>query len=132
MNQLILSGRLGNQPTFKTVKGDTKIAQVSVATTARIKSKTGEWTDLTKWVPVTFFGKQAEYVVNRAEKGTKVFIVASVEQRSWEKDGKKHYDISIVGQSIDLTPKAEATTKETSWDAEVPASSSFNDEDIPF
>lgn len=132
MNQLILAGRIGNQPTFKEVKGDTKITQVSIATSHRMKNKQGEWTDLTKWVPVTFFGKQAEYVVNKAEKGTKVFIVASVEQRYWEKDGKKHYDISIVGQSIDLTPKAEAATKTTSWDSEVPASASFNDEDIPF
>ena len=90
MNSLHLIGRLGNDPkTF----GNGSITKLSVAT------KDGEYTN---WVPVTCFGKLAETCAAHLKKGQRVSIEARVQQNSYERAGKRIYEVQVVASKIDF------------------------------
>lgn len=101
MNIVILSGNLAQDPF---VRGNG--SNVTVITIATNK----EWTDRqsgerqrrTDYIPVTLFGKNAEFAAKYLKKGRFVEVTGEVTINKWDDKatGKTRYDTEIDGLSI--------------------------------
>lgn len=101
MNKVILMGRLGADPEFRT-SGGNGILKMRVATTERFKDKDGNWTDRAEWHSVTCFGKRAEGLAKCLSKGSQVLIDGCLRTSSYEKDGDKRYKTEIIANEVEL------------------------------
>lgn len=86
-NQVILLGRLGNDPELKYTQGGTAVVGLSMATSRRQKDREGEWQELTSWHRIKAFGKQAEVIAEHCHKGDLLFVEGRLDY--WEAEGKR-------------------------------------------
>lgn len=96
LNSVKIIGRLGQDPEVKYIKSGTAVANLSVATSAKVKDQ-----DKTEWHKVVVWGKAAEFAGNHCSKGDLVSVDGWLETRSWEKDGVKKYSTEIIGFRLD-------------------------------
>lgn len=86
-NQVILFGRLGNDPETKYTQGGTAVVSLSLATSRRVKDRDGNWSEVTSWHRVKAFGKQAEVIAEHCRKGELLFVEGRLDY--WEAEGKR-------------------------------------------
>ncbi len=86
-NQVILLGRLGNDPELKFTQGGTAVVGLSMATSRRQKDRDGEWQEVTSWHRIKAFGKQAEVIGEHCHKGDLLFVEGRLDY--WEAEGKR-------------------------------------------
>lgn len=79
MNQVILMGRLGQDPELKYFESGSVKARFSVA----VDRNFGKENKVTDWFNVEVWGKQAEFVGEWVKKGQLVSIVGSLELSRW-------------------------------------------------
>ncbi|HET6467845.1 MAG TPA: single-stranded DNA-binding protein [Geminicoccaceae bacterium] len=79
----VLVGRLGRDPELRTTQAGHEMAQLSVATSRRIKRE-AQWEEHTEWHSVTLWGQPAGYAAEQVHKGDLVLIVGEPRSRSWE------------------------------------------------
>lgn len=132
MNKVILCGNVGKDPEIKDA-GSTKIVNLSVATTSRIK-KGEEWVDNTQWHNVVFWGKSAEYVAKTALKGDVITVSGEINYREYtNKDGVKK---SVTEIKADPTKFPVITQRKArAQNTGVPSSSDIDAhaaQDLPF
>lgn len=106
MNKFIALGNLGKSPEIKVSQNGTKIARFSLAVARRFK-KDGE--NNTDWFNCVAFGKTAEFIEKYLHKGSKVVVEAEVQNDNYEKDGVKHYGVSMVINSIEFAESKAAS-----------------------
>jgi single-strand DNA-binding protein len=99
MNRWQGMGRLGRDPELKYTPGGTPVCNFSVACETSYKSN-DEWKKETFWGDVVFFGKRAEAISQNINKGSLVYVEGRLQTRSWEKDGRKHSKIEVIGSDI--------------------------------
>lgn len=152
-NQVILLGRLGNDPETKYTQGGTAVVSLSLATSRRQKDREGEYQEITSWHRIKAFGKQAEVIAEHCHKGDLLFIEGRLDY--WEAEGKRgklmvaeivleHFEFTggrrneggqqaSRGASTSRTaaPARGATRAPTGRTAPPPADE-FVDDDIPF
>ena len=93
MNNSVIIGRLTRDPEIRQgQKGE--IASFTVAVDRFAKD------DDADYIPVTCFGKQAEYVSNYLGKGRLVAVAGRIKTGSYEKDGQKRYTWEVVAQTV--------------------------------
>lgn len=91
MNQIILMGRLGNDPESKYYGDEGKQkAEFSLA----VDSGYGDRKQTT-WFNCTAFGKTAEVVMKYLAKGRKVLVIGEMKCRKWE---EKYYWSVLVNR----------------------------------
>lgn len=107
INKVILLGFVGQQPNIKTFDNGDKIASFSLATTERaFKTKEGhEVPEKTEWHNIQVSRGLAKIVESYVQKGSKIYIEGKIKQRSWEKDGIKHFSTEIIAENIELLDK---------------------------
>ena len=101
---------------IKPIKGDRKIAILSVATSERWKRDDGEWSEKTYWHRVAVFAPDKVNLVETAvQKGTRVRLVGQVRPGSYEDDsGRTKYVVEfVVGPFGDLELLARGKPRET-------------------
>ena len=111
-NTVQLIGNLGGDPEAKELPNGNKLATMSVATTDRYKQGE-EWKDDTQWHRVVAWGKQAERVIEKLRKGSKVALQGRLVHRKWDgKDGQKHYmtevvlsDFQAMGNTVEMVKR---------------------------
>jgi single-strand DNA-binding protein len=92
----VLVGRLGRDPELRTTQAGQELAQVSLATSRRIKRESG-WEEATEWHNVTLWGQAASFAGEQARKGDLVLVVGEPRSRSWEDaQGMKRQSHEIV------------------------------------
>lgn len=91
INQVIIEGNLGSDIKVETVKGESKVANFSIA----VNFKSGE-TQKTNWFNITAWNKGAEIIASSVKKGDRVLIEGYLSDDSFEKDGNKISRVSIV------------------------------------
>lgn len=106
MNKWIALGYLGRDPEIKTAQSGTTIARFSLAVARRFK-KDGE--NNTDWFNCVAFGKTADFIGNYLHKGSKVVVEAEIQNDNYEKDGVKHYGVSMVINSIEFAESKAAS-----------------------
>ena len=95
MNKTLLIGRLAKAPELV---ANGKVVKITVATDRLVGGdKKSDFLD------VKFFGKTAEYVCKYAEKGTRVFVEAGLQNNHYtDKNGNEHYFNELLGQHIEI------------------------------
>lgn len=101
LNVVALVGRLTRDSESRFSGSGTQILSFSVAVGRRVK-KGEQWTDETSFLDMAVFGKTAENMAKYLVKGQQVAIQGSLEQQTWEKDGKKMSKVSVHVDSIQL------------------------------
>lgn len=97
VNKVILIGNLGADPEVRFSNSGTPIANLRLATTERIPSKTGERQERTEWHSVVCFGRTAEICKQYLSKGRTVYIEGRLQTRDWtDKNGQKRYTTEII------------------------------------
>lgn len=101
LNVVALVGRLTRDSETRFGSSGTQILSFSVAVGRRVK-KGEQWTDETSFLDMAVFGKTAENMAKYLVKGQQVAIQGSLEQQTWDKDGKKMSKVSVHVDSIQL------------------------------
>lgn len=83
--QVIVMGRLGQDPVIRYTQNQKAIAELSVATSKTITNKqTGEKTEKTEWHRCKAFGRTAEVVGQYLKKGSQVHLTGELETHKWQ------------------------------------------------
>ena len=102
-NNVQLIGNTGQTPDTRLLDNGTKVANFSLATWQRYKSKDGKANKKTTWHKITAFGPIAEIVEKYLTKGSKVFIRGRLNNRSYtDKQGVEKYITEIVCEQIEM------------------------------
>ncbi len=134
MNKVILIGNLTKAPECgKTEKG-INYARFSIAVNRDYKDANGE--KIVDFFNVVVWRQLAELCFKYLDKGRKVCIIGSIENRTYEnKDGQKINTYDIKADEVEfLTPKTdnEITTTENKQNVDISKLEQVNDDDMPF
>jgi hypothetical protein len=89
------------------------------------------WQNIDKKVAVTFFGKDAEYLATLSP-GVELFIMAEVETRYKEYNGKEYANTNITGKKyVEIGSKSEGKRIGHQSEKQIDLDN-FEDSDIPF
>ena len=97
MNQIIITGRIVNEVTLKTVAGNVPLANITVAVDRDYKDKSGE--KISDFFDVTVWRQQAEFITTYANKGDLIGVTGKLQKRSYDVDGQKRYATETPGNS---------------------------------
>lgn len=115
-NRVTIAGRVGRDPEIRNV-GQGRVANLRVAVSERFKDKSGEWKELTEWVPIVVWNDATVgFIEKHVKKGTAVCVDGQFKTRSYKSnnDEKETYVTEVVVRgpkdSVELTegfPKRE-------------------------
>ena len=106
LNKVILIGNVGKEPEVRTTNGGSKVATLSLATTRKWKSQSGEPQEKTEWHRLVVWnrGKSglADVVERYVGKGSKLAVEGAIEYREYDKDGERKYitEINVSGLTM--------------------------------
>ena len=108
VNKVNLVGNLGRDPEIRYLPSGDPVANVTIATSSKYKSKTGEMVEETEWHRVTFFGKLAEIVGQYLKKGRSVYVEGRIKTRKYtDKDGVEKYATDIIANEMQMLGSRE-------------------------
>jgi single-strand DNA-binding protein len=111
LNKAILIGNLGKDPEIRATASGQSVATFSLATSEKIKNKSGEMEERTEWHKVVLWGKLADIAAQYLAKGKPVYIEGRIQTRKWEgKDGVEHYTTEIVGDTMKMLGSKEGSS----------------------
>jgi len=94
INNVVLVGRLGNDPELTYLQSGTAIAKFRIAVDRPPRQGSDE--QETDWLNIVAWGRTAENVAQYLDKGALVGIEGRVQSRTWERqDGSKAYAVEI-------------------------------------
>ena len=112
INNVVLVGRLGNDPEMRYTPSGTAITKFRLAVTRRRgrAAEGEERKEETDWLDIVTFGVVAENCGQYLDKGALVGIEGRVQSRTWEtQEGQKRYSVEIVANNVQfLESKQEA------------------------
>ena len=136
INRVIITGNLTRDPELRSTASGMPVLGFGVAVNDRRRNQqTGEWEDYPNFIDCTMFGARAESVSRFLSKGSKVAIEGKLRWSQWERDGQKRTKVEVVASEIELMstrPSEEESYSPEPVSAEVPATTSIYDQDIPF
>lgn len=106
-NRVQLIGHLGMDPETKKLENGNSMARFSVATNESYKNAAGEKVTDTQWHTVVAWNGAADLVERLLKKGKEVAIEGKLVNRSYEKEGVKHYATEIRLDQFLLLGKKE-------------------------
>lgn len=92
-NKIILGGRLTEDPELRTTPSGISVTSFTIAVNRR-NAKEGEKS--ADFFTVTAWRNTAEFITKYFRKASSICVVGSIQTRTWEKDGVKHYATEIV------------------------------------
>ena len=118
-NTITVVGNLTREPELRFTTGGQANLRLGLAVSRRWQNRqTSEWEEATSFFDVVAWRDLAENCAESLKQGTRVVVTGRLEQRSWEKDGNKHYAIEIVADEIApslrwATCRVEKTERQT-------------------
>lgn len=107
-NKVILIGNAGKDPEIRYLDSGVAVITLPIATTERIRDRSGEWREMTEWHNVVFWRGLAESVEKYVKKGSQIFVEGRLRTRSWEdQNGIKRYTTEVVADSLRLLSRRE-------------------------
>jgi single-strand DNA-binding protein len=108
LNKVILIGRLTNDPEAKTIPSGQTVCSFGLATNrVWTNQETKQKEEKTEFHSIVLWRRLAEIASQYLSKGSLVLIEGRVQTRSWQDQaGNKRYRTEIVGDNIQLGPKA--------------------------
>jgi single-strand DNA-binding protein len=110
INVVTISGNLGRDPELRSTQGGTQVLTFSLAVSDRKRNpQSGEWEDVTNWVPCVVFGKRAESLSRLLSKGMKCAVEGKLRQSSYkDKSGQNRSKIEVVVDEIEFLSGSKA------------------------
>ncbi len=104
LNKVMIIGRLTRDVELKYTPKGTAVTELSVATSRKTKQEGEEPREITTFVDVTVWGRQAEVVSQYRSKGSEIFIEGRLEIESWEDKttGAKRTKLKVVCENLQL------------------------------
>ncbi|MBD3362566.1 single-stranded DNA-binding protein [Candidatus Dojkabacteria bacterium] len=116
INEAKVLGNITQDIELRHTPSGTPVTNFSVATNRSYKVD-DEWKEEATFHNIVVWGNDAEYLAQRARKGTRIYIGGRLQTRSWEdQDGKKNYKTEIVSNKIILLDRYEKGEKESIGD----------------
>ena len=142
VNKVILVGRVGRDPEVRQA-GNTKVANIALATSERYKDKEGKAQEKTEWHRVTIWGALAGVVEQYVTQGSQLYIEGKNQTRKWKDDKEQDRYTTEVVVDMSGTMKMLGGGKGQQSGAGAGAGSDnmgipsanvgeFEDDDIPF
>lgn len=133
LNKACLLGNLGQDPELKFTQGGQAVLKLRLATTEFVPSKDGDGKERTEWHSVCVWGKRAEGLNKILQKGSRIYVEGSIQTRSWDKDGSKHYATEINAQKVLLCDgRGGSRQRDLAQSAHRGPDSAGDDDDIPW
>ncbi len=143
LNRVFLIGNLTRDPELKYVPGGTAVSNLGLAVNRKYRDQNGELKDITCFITVVVWGKQAENCSEYLHKGSSIFVEGNLQSRSWEnQDGQKRNVIEVRAGRIQFlgkfsSPKAkkeeeEVVFEEESQNNKKEDAASTQDDEVPF
>lgn len=145
MNQVFLVGRLGQKPVLRYTPSGMTVLNFSLATDKN-KKNGDKWEKITSWHNVTIFGRTAESLSQRLDKGALIAATGELDYSEYtDKSGSKRQKTSIIvsnvkvldnGKSQTSSEPAQRTSAQTEADDFISSlqqrAGTFTESDIPF
>lgn len=115
VNKAVLIGRCGKDPTVRYTQDQRPIVSFSLATDKTWKDRgSGERKQEVTWHNIVIFNTHlAEAAEKFVKKGSHLYVEGEIKNRSWEKDGQKHYITEIIipafGGALHLLDRREGS-----------------------
>ena len=129
INVIVLCGRLTRDAEFSYMGGGYAIGKFSIAVNSSRK-KRDVWEKVVSFFNCVIFGKRAEALQQFLEKGKQIVVSGALSQNRWEdKEGKKHSDVNVIVESVELCGPGKTGVKSNGQAEE---SNGQNYEECPF
>lgn len=103
VNRQILLGRLGGQAELRHTSGGATVCNFSVCTNEVWTDKAGQKQERATWHRVVWWGKVAEALQPRLQKGVIVYVEGPTQHRQFQdKDGATKYSTEIRADRVQL------------------------------
>lgn len=107
VNSVNLMGNITRDLELRHTPNGTPVCSFSIATNRRYQQN-DEWKEEVQFHNIVIWGKRAESFVQRAKKGTRVYIDGRLQTRSWDdQEGKKQYKTEVVVLRLILIDRYE-------------------------
>ncbi len=122
-NHVTLIGNLVEDPELRFTSSGVAMARIRMAVNRRYQ-RNGEWQEETSFFGGTLWREAAENAVESLQKGMRIIVVGTLEQRSWETaDGEKRSVVEVridelgpslrwATASVTKSPRSDAFTPE--------------------
>ena len=112
LNKVFLSGRISNDLELKQTTSGVPVVSFNIAVD-RMPDKDGNKT--TDFITIIAWRKTAEFVVRYFHKGDPIFVIGSIQVRSWEapNNGGKRYATEIVADEVKFVESKSASSPGT-------------------
>lgn len=95
-NTVTLIGNLVEDPELRFTPSGVAMARIRIAVNRRWRDQAGDWQEQTSFFGGTLWREAAENAAESLQKGMRVIIAGSLEQRTWETaDGDKRSAVEI-------------------------------------
>lgn len=107
LNKAFLVGRLVTDPEMRSTATGQNVCSFRMATNRVFTDKTGQKQEKTEYHNIVLWRRLAEIASQYLTKGSLTLIEGRIETRSWQDaTGNKRYRTEIVGESMQLGPRA--------------------------
>lgn len=131
LNSCRFIGRLGRDPEMRYTPSGSALLKFSIAVDEYSKNADGTRKQVTHWVPLIAWGRQAELLNTLVKKGTLVSVDAKYETQQYEKDGEKRYSHDFVVVAFNILGNGKSRDESASEDTGDGAGYNEGD-DLPF
>lgn len=106
LNKVMFIGNLGRDPEVRTTPSGSKVATFSIAVTERIKDRDGNPKEVTEWVNIVLWRRQAEIAEQYLRKGSAIYIEGKLQTQKWEdQSGQTRYKTEVLGSNFQMLGK---------------------------
>ena len=99
-NKVILIGNMTADPELKQTTSGTSVCSFSIAVNRRF-AKADQGQQTVDFINIVAWRQQAEFVSRYFKKGSSIFVVGTIQNRSWtDPQGMKHYATDIVADEV--------------------------------
>lgn len=131
MNKIVLMGRLVRDPEVRYTPTNKVVCQFTLAVDRPFTNQEGQRE--ADFIPVVFWGKQAENIGNSFAKGNRILVEGRLQIRSYDaKDGSKRYVTEVIGNNFEFIERKAAAGSSQNGNMESFGSTVPFDEEIPF
>ena len=103
LNKMMAIGNLGRDPEVRAMPNGDKVASVSIAVTERFKDRNGQQKEVTEWMNLVLYKRQAEICEQYLRKGSSIYVEGKLKTSSWDdQNGQKRYKTEIVVSNFQM------------------------------
>lgn len=109
INEAQVMGNITQDLEVRYTANGSAVTNFSVATNRSFRKQgSEEWEEEVTFHNIVVWGNDAEYLSQKASKGTRIYVKGRLQTRSWEdQEGKKNYRTEIIAERILLIDRYE-------------------------